>query len=342
MLATQIPILNPAEFSRCEESSQSTDRGKSLSPSQKTDATIKESIEHAIWNDDILRAIEYYEIDVHVKNRIVYLHGHIVSTTSKSRIENAIRSIPGLLGIQSNLVLDDKLTLDVAASLGTLEHTYNCKFFTGASHGVISLNGNVSDENVKLLAERCAASNPNVRGVINNVRVPGAQLEPQDQPFLQPRIGEIIYFLDGVSGIVKQVIINPNNRCVIAMSLEGDFTDQHQQTKVPNDGSPHLLKKQLVVVPMNEVRYLTRASGFLYINSEQRNRYMEFHPLRFFTPKMGWKAPHPYCPEDVLFPIEQLDVEYQILEQLPRPPLVIALQEEVLWEQLLANDSLGG
>lgn len=338
MLATQIPRINPDEFSRCEESSQITDHGKNLSPGQKTDAAIKGSIDHAIWDDDVLRAIEYYEIDIHVKNGVVYLSGHIVSTTSKSRIENAIRAIPGILGIQNNLVLDDKLTLDVATSLGELEHIYDCKFFTGASHGVISLNGNVSDENVKLLAEKCAASNPNVRGVINNVRVSGAQQELQDQPFLQPTIGEIIYFLDGLSGVVKQVIINPNNRRVIAMSIEGNFTDQ---INLPTNGKADS-PKQVVVVPMNEVRYLTQSSGFLYINSDQRDRYREFNPDSFFTPKKDWKAPHPYCPDAVLFPVEQREVEYEILEQLPRPPLVFASQEQALWEQLLANDSLGG
>lgn len=341
MLATQIPRINPDEFSWCEESSQSTDHGKSFSPIQKTDAAIKELVDRAIWNDDILRAIEYYEIDVHVKNGIVYLHGHIVGTTSKSRIENAIRSIPGILGIQNNLVLDDKLTLDVATSLGNLEHTYNCKFFTGASHGVISLNGNVSDENVKSLAEKRAASNPNVRGVINNVRVLGAEPALQDQPFLQPIIGEIIYFLDGVSGVVKQVIINPNNRRVKAMIIEEKFTDQHDKLNLPADGKTWLAE-HLIVVPMKEVRYLTKVSGFLYIRSNERNRYMEFNPIGFFMPKIGWKAPHPYCPDNVLFPVEQREVEYQILEQLPRPPFVVALQEQVLWEQLLANDSLGG
>jgi osmotically-inducible protein OsmY len=341
MLATQNPRINPDEFSRCEETEQKTDRGKSLSPSQKTDAAMKRSIDHAIWNDNVLRAIEYHEIDVYVKNGIVYLYGHIVSTTSKSRIENAFRSIPGILGIQNNLVLDDKLTRDVATSLGELEHIYDCKFFTGASHGVISLNGNVSDENVKLLAEQYASSNPNVRGVINNVRVSGAEQELPDQPFLQPTIGEIIYFLDGVSGVVKQVIINPNNRRVKAMVIEGKFTDQHDQLNLLTDGKTPP-PEPLVVVPMNEVRYLTKVSGFLYINSNQRNRYREFNPTRFFTPKNGWKAPHPYCSDDVLFPVEQREVEYQILEQLPRPPLVVALQEQVLWEQLLADDNLGG
>jgi osmotically-inducible protein OsmY len=341
MVATQIPRLNPAEFSRCEESSSMADYGKALSPGQKTDAVIKAAIEQAIWKDDILRAIEYYEIDVQVKNGVTFLYGHIVNTNSKSRIQHALRSVPGLLGIQNHLVLDDKLTLDVAGSLGELEHIYDCKFFTGASHGVISLNGNVSDENVKLLAERRAASNPKVRGVINNVRVSGAEQELPDQPFLQPTIGEIIYFLDGVSGVVKQVIINPNNRRVKAMVIEGKFTDQHDQLNLLTDGKTPP-PEPLVVVPMNEVRYLTKVSGFLYINSNQRNRYREFNPTRFFTPKNGWKAPHPYCSDDVLFPVEQREVEYQILEQLPRPPLVVALQEQVLWEQLLADDNLGG
>jgi osmotically-inducible protein OsmY len=341
MFPVQIPRIHSDELSRCEERSQKTDHGKSLSPTQKTDAAIKGFIDRAIWKDDVLRAIEYYEIEVHVKNGIVYLNGHIASTTSNSRIETAIRAIPGILGIQNNLVLDDKLTLEVATSLGSLEHTYDCKFFTGASHGVISLNGTVSDENVKLLAEKCAAGNPNVRAVMNNVRVTGAEQELQNQPFQQPIIGEIIYFLDWVSGVVKRVIINPNNRRVIAMIIEGKFTNPHDEIILLTDGKAQP-PAQLVVVPMNEVRYLTKVSGFLYINSNERNRYTEFNPIRFFAPKDGWKAPHPYCPDDVLFPVEQREVEYQILEQLPRSPFVVDLQEQALWEQLLADESLGG
>jgi osmotically-inducible protein OsmY/uncharacterized protein YkvS len=341
MLATQIPKINPDEFSRCEEPQQKTDHGKSLSPSQKTDAAIKRSIDHAIWNDNVLRAIEYHEIDVHVKNAVVYLNGHIVSTTSQSRIENAIRVIPGILGIQNKLVLDDKLTVDVATSLGELEHTYGCKFFTGASHGVISLNGNVSDENVKLLAEKCVASNPNVRAVINHVHIAGAELELPDQPFLQPSIGETIYFLDGISGVVKQVIINPNNRRVVAMTVWGQFADQRQELKSLKNSEARS-PERLVVLSMDLVRYMTRVSGFLHIKSDERKRYMDFDPTRFSTPKSDWKAPYPYCSDDVLFPIEQLEVEYQILEELPRPPLVVAMQEQALWEQLLVDESLGG
>ena len=341
MLATQMPRINPVEFSRCEEGTELVDHGKTLSPIQKMDVAMKRSIDHAIWNDNVLRAIEYHEIDVHVKNGIVYLNGHIVGASSKGRIENAMRSIPGILGIQNHLVLDDKLTLDVAGSLGALEHIYDCKFFTGASHGAISLNGNVKDEHVKLLAERRAASHPNVRGVINNVRVAGAEQDLPAQPFLQPTIGEIIYFLDGVSGVVQQVIINPNNRRVIAMTVWGQFADERQDIKSLNNGESQT-PERLVVVPMTEVRHLTTVSGFLSIRSTERNQYMDFDPTRFFMPKDGWRAPHPYCPDDVLFPIEQREVEDQILEQLPDLPLVVASQEQALWEQLLADENLGG
>jgi osmotically-inducible protein OsmY/uncharacterized protein YkvS len=341
MLPAQISITNPDEFSRCEERSQTIDYKKNLSKIQKTDAAIKEYVERAIWNDDVLRAIEYYEIAVHVKNGVVHLNGHIVSTTGQSRIEKAIRAIPGILGIQNNLVLDDKLTFEVAAALGTLEHTYGCKFFTGASHGVISLNGIVRAENVKLLAETCAASNPNVRAVINNVHVSGAELEVLDQPFLQPTIGEIIYFLDGISGIVKQVIINPSNRRVVAMTVWGQFADQGQELKSLNSAEARS-PERLVVLSMDWVRYLTRVSGFLTINSNERERYPDFDPASFRAPHVDWTPPYPYCPDDVLFPVEKREVEYQLLEQLPRPPFVFVLKDQLLREQLLANDSLGG
>jgi len=341
MLQTQMPGIIPDEFSRCEERSQLIDHGKGLSKIQKTDAAIKETVERALWDDDVLRAIEYYEIAIHVKNGIVHLNGHIVSTTSQSRIQKAIGAIPGILGIQNSLVPDDQLTLTVAASLGKLEHTHGCKFFTGASHGLVSLNGIVSDENVKSLAEKCVAGNPNVRGVINNIRVSGAEPELPDQPFLQPTIGESIYFLDGMAGVVKQVIINPNNRRVVAMTVGVQFTDQQQDLKSLNNGGARS-PESLVVLSMDLVRFMTRVSAFLHISSTERKRYVDFDPTRFSTPKNGWKAPYPYCPDDVLFPVEKREVEYQILEQLPRPPFVVVWKEQLLREQLLANDSLGG
>ena len=111
----------------------------------------------------------------------------------------------------------------------------------------------------------------------------------QDQPFLQPIIGEIIYFLDGISGVVKQVIINPNNRRVVAMTVRGQFADQRQDLKSLNSGEARS-PERLVVLSMDVVRYMTKVSGFLHINSNERKRYMDFDPTLFSCTKCGLEA----------------------------------------------------
>jgi osmotically-inducible protein OsmY len=332
MFPAQLSKTNPDEFSRCEELELKTNQGKSLSPSQKTDVAIKESINHILWKDDVLRAIEYDEFEIYVKNGVVYLNGHIVSTSSRKRIETAIRTIAGIQALQNNLVLDDELTPEVASSLGELEHIYDCKFFTGASHGIISLNGVVPDENVKSLAESCVSRNPNVRGVMNNVRVSGTTRKLSDQPFLQPTIGELIYFRDGISGVVKQVIMNPNNRRVIAMIAQVQFVDPWQKPQSLNHDQAHQPPERLVVIPMDVVRYLTRDSGFLHIKSGETKLYKGFDPASFSTPTANWSPPYPYCPTDVLFPVEVPIAEIQLANQ-PHP---------YLFEELLQGASLKG
>ena len=273
----------------------------------------------------------------------IYLYGHVSSLTNQHRAERAIQTVPGLLGVNNYLIPDDRLLAEVATALGSLEHTYDCKFFTGVSHGVVLLSGEVSDAEVVLLAEKCAASNPNVRGVINSVHVRGSDLDLQIQPFLQPSIGEEIFFLNGISGVVRQVIINPNNRRVIAMTVRGRFADQRQELKSLNNGEARS-PERLIVISMDVVRYITKVSGFLTIRSKEKNRYMDFDPASFGTPNVDWVPPYPYCSEDVLFPIEYQDGNDQILQQPDRLPLPIRISTEdrLLKEQLLANDSLGG
>lgn len=341
MYPVEILGIDPDEFSRCEDRNRVTDHRERLSPVQKSDRATKAHIERALWNDEVLRAIEADDVVVHVKNGVVYLSGHIMGASSQARIKKSIQAIPGILGVQSNLVLDDRLTIEVAGSLGTLEHAHGCKFFTGASHGVISLNGTVNDENVKLLAEKRVSSHPGVRGVINNVRVTGAGVDLQELPFLQPAIGATIYFRDGISGVVKQVIVNPNNRRVVAMTVWAQFANQREELKSLESGKA-LSPQRLVIVPMGVVRYMTQVSGFLHISSDDRNQFMDFDPACFRTSKVDWAPPYPYCPDDVLFAVEKRQVEYQNLDRLPRPPLVVAWVEQLLSQDLLANDSLGG
>lgn len=341
MFPTQLPVISPDEFSRCDERQQVSALGKTPSPIQRSDASLKASVETAIWNDEVLRAIEFYEIDVHARDGIVYLNGHIANTTSRIRIENAIRSVPGILGLRNHLVLDEKLTLEIANALGKLEHTYSCKFFTGSSHGVISINGIVSSEDVKSLAEVCVSRNPHVRAVMNNVRVAGA-IGPQlqDLPFLQPRMGATIYFLDGPSGIVERVIVDPNNRRVIAMILLVSITDTRLPVNLPTDDKTRF-PVRLVHVSMDAVRYLTTGSGFLFIKSTDRSRLQDFDSESFSMPDSDWTPPYPYCPQDVLFPVVYPKTEFQTADTTHPLPFEELLQDTSFKEQLLVTHDPG-
>ena len=340
MYQTQPQKIHLDEISRCEERNSGVEDRKDLTPSQKSDSELRENIYHAFWKEDVLRALEYFEIDVLVKNGIVHLNGHIMSSSSQGRIESAMQSVSGILGIKNNLVLDDKLTTDVATSLGALEHSHDCKFFTGSSHGVISLNGKVKSEKVKLLAGQCAAQNPNVRGVINNIQVAGVKSQPQTQPFMQPTIGVVIYFLDGISGIVKHVIVNPNNRRVVAMVLQGRFVDQFLPD--PTNSSEPPSAERRITVPMRAVRFLTKSSGFLHIRSYESNRFMDFDPDAFVSPDPTWTPPYPYCPDDVLFPIKYLlDTAVQLTTESQELPFGAVVEEASIRDQFFANDSFG-
>ena len=308
--------------------------------SNEADADLAHELDNALWKEPTLRAMDYNNIEIRVRNGIVGLHGHVVSRTNRDLVEEAIRSVDGIAGIKNHLITDDQLLSEVATALGSLEYSYGCKFFTGVSHGIVMLSGTVDDPKTRRLAEQYAASNPNVRGVINSVRVRGGGVDLPDPPFLQPYIGAEFFFLDGISGRVRQVIIDPNNRRVAAITLRARFAGQRQDLgSINNDGSQ--LPERTLVIPMQAVRYLTTHSGFLNIRSTQSDQYSEFNSADFLISQNDWKPPYPYCPADVLFPAKGVQVPTQVPEQI-ESPIAVALAHQVLKDELLENDSLGG
>jgi osmotically-inducible protein OsmY len=317
------------------------DQGKSLRPTQKTDAAIQEYTNNALWNNSVLRALDYHQIDVQAKNGVGYLNGHIVSTISQSRIKNALRAIPGLVEIKNNLVLDDKLTIEVAASLGKLEHTYACKFFTGVTHGLVMLKGEVSHSDVRDRAEKCAANHPQVRGVINYIRITGVDLGSQDHRVIQPPIGKKFYFRDGISGIVIKVVINPDNRRVVAMTIQGHFEEFRRKLTFSNISSSQSVER-LLVIPMSAVGHVTKNSGFLTIQSTDSTKYQKFDVSHFTVPNTEWVPPYPYCPADVLWPVAYQPVDRKFEGETSLVSFTRQSADQRLFEELLYNDSIGG
>jgi len=267
------------------------------------DASKSEKVGRALWNDGILRNTDYGEIDVFVKDGVVTLRGHVINTTNQQRAEEAARTIPGVLEVKSYLVADDKIIIEVARVLGEIERDHGVKFLTGVQNGVVVLTGKVGSAEVRSMVEKYAAAVPGVRGVINSLQAPGVNLQAEENRFLQPLIGELIYFRNGLFGTVKKVIINPDNRRVIAMILQVRYSDSHPDSRSPAyEAGPS--PERLIVIPISDILHLTKDSGFLKINSSEAAKFGDFDPSCFTAPREDWTPPYPYCPKDILFPAD--------------------------------------
>jgi hypothetical protein len=140
---------------------------------------------------------------------------------------------------------------------------------------------------------------------------------------------------------VDKVIVNPNNRRVIAMIVRGKFTGQQFDPNSDVEAGAFPVERS-IIIPMSTVRHLTRTSGFLYINSGQKNRYMDLSLVHFITAPQSWVPPYPYCPDDVLFPVEYKEKDMQIEYKPDQYSFAKLSKDTPLGEKLLANDSLGG
>lgn len=272
-------------------------------PKYRADSTIAEDVDQALWNDEVLKNSDYYQIDVRVQDGIVILNGHVNTSMNQWRAETAPKNIPGILGVKSHLIADDKLIYEVAGALGQVEQQEDCRFFSKVDNGVAVLVGEVSSASIRDQAEQCVAAIPWVRGVINEIRITGVEIEPGDQRFLQPLIGKDLIFNDGLSATIRSVVINPHNRRVVSIVLLGQFPDRMRQkpnSENPEENNP----ERLVVIPVRVILHLTRGGGFLQIKSTEMTQYEDFVPSRYSTPNKDWLPPYPYCTDEVLFLVE--------------------------------------
>jgi osmotically-inducible protein OsmY len=266
----------------------------------KTDLSIANDVSSALWNDDGLRATDYHEVDVRVEDGVVSLAGHISGKINQDRIESAVGSVKGILGVKVYLVADDKLLIKVAEALIPIERVEGNRIFTKVENGVVALSGQVNNPADRTSAGQYAANVPWVRGVVNNISAPGIDLTAEDQRFLQPTIGEKIYFLDSLYGLVTQVIINPHNRRVVSFIIQGRFPNQQLKSGFMKSVET-MTPDRLAVIPISVIRYLTSDSGFLLINSTETTRYQDFNPASFVAPASDWEPPFPYSSENVMF-----------------------------------------
>jgi osmotically-inducible protein OsmY len=289
MTAEYVPTISSQELSRCRERKGAPAFDEELNPSQKADARIQQSINEAFQKDGVIRSTEYPDFDAEVIDGTVYLNGHVTDEGGQNRILKAVEGTDGVQKVVNNLILDNVLSRQISVMLTKLPQSDDCVFKTGATHGVVVLSGQVPNSDLWKAAERTAASHPQVRGVSNYLHISDVNLGTQERRFVQPVGGAILKFQDGASGTVKQVIVDPDNRRVTDVVLEGAFPADAQT----QDG--------MIVVSTDLLSYMSRESGALLIDSSEQDKYTHFDSARYTSPPQEWVPPYPYCRDDILF-----------------------------------------
>jgi osmotically-inducible protein OsmY/sporulation protein YlmC with PRC-barrel domain len=269
-------------------------------PDYRRDDDIAAEVGRALWEDDVLRQTDYHEIAYTVNDGVVTLNGHVMTSAIKARARWAIRSVEGVLRVENHLISDDELEILVAQTLGHDVHVRKQSVYVHARHGVISLCGEVISAAMRAAAEECAASVPQVRGVVNHIKAPGI-VEAEDQRVLQPRAGQEVYTDDGLIGHVERVILSPRNRRVTAFVMYIEFPDPtgSEPHGLPDEMS-HAVRERQVVVPIAMVRLVNASGVELRAGSTEVAHCKQFDLTSFVSPFAGWRPPYPYRCTDVL------------------------------------------
>jgi osmotically-inducible protein OsmY len=259
----------------------------------RTNEGILADIWDGLWKDDAIRSTDIGSISIHVKDGEVYLHGHLAQENNRLLIESIARSVAGVVSVHNYLIVDGDLIIQVAQALARDERTRPFILPVGASHGWISLGGEMPTRELQHVAESVAGEVPDVRGVFALPRVTGEN-PTKPQQTVQPSIGAVVYGDIGEVGVVSQVVIRSDNRLVTHVVVH----------------SSELIGINLVahenVVPVSAIDLANDESIFLVRNGPSLNAYPVFDPDEYPLALFTWKAPYPYTAGEVLWSLQEI------------------------------------
>ena len=258
----------------------------------RSDEDILEDIWKAFQKEDTIRSIDLQDVSVAVEDGHVFLSGHVSKDLNYQQMEVNARSITGVLSVHNHLVTDRDLILQVARYLAVDRRLRTLVLPVISSHGWISLGGEVPSRDLQQAAGAAAAQVPTVRGVVLLPQVMG---EPEDPPRLavQPPISARVYTLNGMEGIVTQVIIRPENRLVAHAVVRANQTEEGWQ------GAHD------VVVPVEAMDVINEVEIFLVRDVPGLNSFPAFLAGDFPIAPLTWEPPYPYQVGRVRWPWQE-------------------------------------
>jgi osmotically-inducible protein OsmY len=256
--------------------------------SLRPDDDLLADIWEGIWQVAVIRTHDMHSLSITVHDSVVALEGHMAGTFNRLRVENIARSVPGVVAVRSQVVVDAELDLKVAQALARDARTRPYILPVGASHGWVRVDGTVDNNEVQSAVEVVTARVPAVRGVIGLPRVAGEPPAPPRRA-VQPRVGAQVYAQDGRAGVVAQVVINPQNRLVTHLVVGADIAINTDDVI----GYRTLRGDYLVTVEAAEL--VTAESVILAPNPPSITAYPLFDASAYPPAPFIWRPPYPYA-----------------------------------------------
>lgn len=274
-------------------------------PEYLPDEEIENRIEQALWTDDLIRqgVLAYTPIEIVVQDGLATLRGHVNTSRERQRVEDIIQEVRGVQGLENLLVIDYEVEVAVAQALGRDPRTRNDIVKVSSRFGRVFLQGRVPTLEIQTAAEEVAATVPQVRSIINRLRMSRRPAAKTALRIVEPRIGQEVYAVNDPIGKVYQVAISPRSRRVSAVIVRGKLPDP-QQAKLRQLADMWPQQERTVVIPAESVDFVTTAV-FLTLTALECAQLPDFNPANFATPDAAWEPPFPYHREEVLLDLAQ-------------------------------------
>jgi osmotically-inducible protein OsmY len=270
-------------------------------PTSRPDDVLVALVNQALWEDTLLRRTDYRQIHVRVENGIAYLSGYVSFPSMSSGAERAALKVDGIWKVENDLTIDRDLEIAVAQAIGNDPLAKNARVFVGVKNGFVTLTGQAPGLESRRAAQEQAVALPRVRGVTNSIRVPGADIDVENQRIWQPVIGAGIYATDMTIGKIEKVVIDPENRLVTAILANAVLPDPKQMGSnwLWNE---HHYSERRIIIPIEAVRHVSSISVFLKAKGVVVAGFKDFDPHAYIPAPAVWEPPYPYQHTDIILP----------------------------------------
>jgi sporulation protein YlmC with PRC-barrel domain len=256
-------------------------------PVYRPDDELQRDVEEALLSEELIRVLDV-PIRVQVEDGIVQLRGYVPNSALRHRVEELVRSVPGVVGIQHDLVVDLELLQWVTTAIqGHPRARHLVGHQVRVKNGVVELTGGIPSLEAAEALEEAIASAPEVRGIANLLI--GPDIPASWRRVLQPEIGQVVAATDQEVGRVSAVVIDPRHRRLLAIVVDGDF---------PEPGTPPdagaTTRARRVVIPLSAVDRVTPAGIFLRVHAGRAAGYPDFDDADYPPAPPDWIPPFPY------------------------------------------------